>query len=122
MEAKPLRAGSGRGMIRAVCISLAGLLVLSACGPDDDALFFDGFQYNTRVKSERKTREDFIVTARPVSNSLLGAREAARHQAISYCIEQYGSSAIDWVVGPDSPDEELPIDGDTLTLQGTCPQ
>ena len=109
-------------MMRLIGITLGAALMLTACGPDDDDLLFDGKFYRTKVKSERGNRDDFIVTASPVAQSLLGAREAARHAAISYCIERYGSSDIDWVVGPDDEDDALPIDKDTLTLQGTCPE
>ncbi|MGZ2258304.1 hypothetical protein [Roseobacter sp. A03A-229] len=62
------------------------------------------------------------MTAAPVSASLLGAREAARYEATIFCVTEYGSSAIEWVVGPDDADEVLPITNDTLTLEGACPQ
>lgn len=109
-------------MTRLLSISVGLALVLTACGPDDDDLLFDGKFFRTKVKSERGSRQQFIVTARPVSQSLEGAREASRHAAISYCIERYGSSDIAWLVGPDSEDADLPISDDTLTLQGTCPE
>ena len=109
-----------RGMI---ILTMAGLgLGLAACGPGEDAVRFDGNLYSTKLKSERGARANFLVTARPVSASLLGAREAARYEATVYCVNSYGSSAIEWVIGPDSPDESLPIDRDTLTLQGVCPE
>lgn len=97
-------------------------LVLTGCGPDDDDLLFDGKFYRTKVKSERGSRQQFVVTARPVSQSVEGAREASRHAAISYCIERYGRSDIDWLIGPDAEEADLPISDDTLTLQGTCPE
>jgi hypothetical protein len=108
-------------MMRVACICAIAAIGLAACGPTEDDILFDGQFFRASLKSERSTREDFVVTVRPVSASLLGAREAARFEAISYCVNRYGSSAINWVVGPDSPDEELPIADDTLTLQGRCP-
>lgn len=111
--------------MKRVGIVLAATTVsLAACGGGggDDVLTFDGQSYRTKISTERGSREQFIVTARPVSVSLEGAREAARYEATVYCVNRYGSSAISWAIGPDSPDEKLPISEDTLTLQGTCPQ
>lgn len=95
-------------------------LALTACGPDEDDIAFDGVFFNTRLNTDRGSRQNFVVTARPASASLTGAREAARYEATIYCVNRYGRSDIIWLVGPDSPDESLPITGDTLTLQGSC--
>ncbi|MFK7743465.1 MAG: hypothetical protein AB8B47_00315 [Roseobacter sp.] len=94
--------------------------VLTACGPDADDILFDGEFFRTKIKTERGSRQNFVVTARPVQASLEGAREAARYEATVYCVNRYGRSDIIWAVGPDSPDEELPISGDTLTFEGQC--
>lgn len=120
-----MRSGcSGIGMKRVGKLLAATTVALAGCGggSGDDAVTFDGQTYRAKVSTERGSREQFIVTARPVSASLEGAREAARYEATVYCVNRYGSSAISWMVGPDSPDDQLPISEDTLTLQGTCPQ
>lgn len=104
-----------------ILISLSALL-LGACGPDEDDVSFDGQYYRAKIDTDRGTRDVFTVTARPVSASLIGAREAARYEATVYCVNRYGRSDIVWTVGPDSPDEALTISNDTLTLQGRCPQ
>ncbi|AEI94467.1 MULTISPECIES: hypothetical protein [Roseobacter] len=96
-------------------------LTLTACGPDDDAISFDGQFFNARLKSERGAdRAQFSVTVRPVSASLEGAREAARYEATVYCVNSFGRSDVDWVVGPDDESETLTIENDTLLLQGRC--
>ena len=97
-------------------------LTLTACGPDDDDVLFEGNFYRSKVSTSRDARDVFTVTASPVSASLLGAREAARYEATIYCVNRFGRSDIIWAVGPDSPDEALTITGDTLTLSGRCPQ
>lgn len=127
MERQPVRVGCGGiEMMKVGFISAVALLALTACGGSgggfSEDITFDGQSYRTKLSTERGSRDEFIVTARPVSASLEGAREAARYEATSYCVNTYGSSAIRWTVGPDSPDEVLPISEDTLTLQGTCPQ
>ena len=101
---------------------LVSVVALSACGPDDDDILFDGQFFRAKLKSERSTPDEFVVTTSPVSASLLGAREAARYEATVYCVNRFGRSDIVWAVGPDDPDEQMPISNDTLTLQGRCPQ
>ena len=107
--------------MRRVLVLLTMAVVLAGCGPDEDTISFDGQFYKARVK-DLDERHKFVVTASPVSASLLGAREAARYEATRYCVNNYGSSAIVWDVGPDDPDTAMPISNNTLTLQGACPQ
>jgi hypothetical protein len=109
--------------MKVVGIVMAGVLLgLSACGPDDEDVLFDGHFYRSDISTSRDARDVFSVTARPVSASLAGAREAARYEATIYCVNRYGRSDILWTVGPESPDEALPIANDTLTLSGRCQQ
>ena len=108
--------------MRFVTPLLIAALALTACGPDEDDILFDGQFFRAKIDSDRGSREDFTVAVRPVSASLTGAREAARYEATVYCVNRYGSSAIQWEVGPDAPDEALPVLDDTLYLKGTCPQ
>ncbi|MCY3996271.1 MAG: hypothetical protein OXF07_09025 [Rhodobacter sp.] len=69
-------------------------------------------------------RRDFTVSVSPFAAIAEQALASARHRAISYCLETYGGSDIAWVVGPDQPIAELPVDGDTdtVTLDGRCIQ
>lgn len=102
---------------------LFALPLLAACsGSGRDAIAFDGNFYRASLKSERGARDSFTLSVRPVSASLLGAKEAGRYEATVYCVNQYGRSDINWVIGPDDPDESFAIANDTLTLQGTCRQ
>ncbi|WP_300031286.1 hypothetical protein [uncultured Roseobacter sp.] len=99
---------------------LLAALLLTGCGPDDDTIFFDGQFYRAKAKKDGE-RHQFRATARPVSASIEGAREAARYEAITYCVVNYGSSDIIWETDPDVPAEELQVADDTLTLTGSCP-
>ncbi|MEM1353179.1 MAG: hypothetical protein AAGF27_12600 [Pseudomonadota bacterium] len=99
---------------------LTGMTILVACGPGRDAVTFDGHFYRASLDTNRGSREAFTLSVRPVSASLLGAKEAGRYEATIYCVNRYGRSDINWEIGPDDPDETLPISNDTLILQGKC--
>ncbi len=107
--------------MRGLLTAIIGLAVLAGCQDREDEISFDGQFYRTSL-SKGEARHEFTVSSRPVSASLLGARQAAEYEAFTYCINEYGSSDIDWVIGPDLPDESYAISDDTLTLQGACPQ
>lgn len=97
----------------------AGLL--AACTSSEDRIIFDGQFYNAKIRKVERQLDEFVVTVKPVSKSLQGAREAGRYEATVYCVNTYGSSDIIWAAGPDAPEGQLNIDKDTLTLQGRCP-
>lgn len=99
---------------------IAGLAVLAACNDKDEAVAFDGQYFRAKVSKVDKQRDQFTVTVGPASASLDGAKEAGRYEATRYCIAQYGTSDKEWVVGPDSPNEALKIEGDKLVLRGAC--
>lgn len=97
----------------------AGLI--AGCTSSEDRILFDGHFYNAKLRKVERQLDQFVVTVRPVSKSLAGAREAGRYEATSHCINLFGSSDIIWAAGPDAPEDQLNIEKDTLTLQGRCP-
>lgn len=98
---------------------LATLAALAACESKDDRIAFDGGYFRAKAdKLDKEQRDHFTVTVKPVSESLDGAREAGRHEAITYCITNYGSSNIEWTQGPDA--DEVTVEDDTLMLAGIC--
>lgn len=100
---------------------MGALALLAACGQSQDARpSFDGQYFRARVAAEREVRQNFLVTVQPVSASLDGAREAARYEAVKYCIKRYGSSDITWVSGPDQDPTGFVIDDDAATFRGAC--
>lgn len=112
--------GARRALTWALIAALA-VPALAGCNAARKADFaFDGQFFRAKARKAGDAREVFEVSVRPVSASLAGAREAGRYEATRYCVETYGNSTIFWQIGPDSPDEALPIDGDTLTLSGVC--
>lgn len=83
-----------------------------------DAPVFDGQRFRSQIKAERKDRQHFTVLVHQVSKSPEGAVAAGVYKATSHCITYFGTSDIDWTVGPDT--QPLPVNGDVLAMTGTC--
>lgn len=96
--------------------------LLAGCQARDSRIAFDGQFFRTKVAKVDGQRDVFTVRIRDVARSLDGAREAGRHAGVSYCVQTFGNSRIDWAVGPDTPPQELRITDNTLVFQGVCPQ
>ncbi|MBD3663563.1 hypothetical protein H9Q16_06490 [Sulfitobacter sp. TSTF-M16] len=101
---------------------LVAALATTACSNNNNRIAFDGQYFRAKVSKVDKQRDVFTVRVRDVSRSLDGARAAGRYEGIAYCVENYGSSDIDWTVGPETPPEQLTIADDAIVFQGTCPQ
>lgn len=82
---------------------------------------FDGIHFSGTVRaSTGKEPRIFVSTIRGASKSLDGARQAAAYQGIRHCIKYYGTSDIDWEIGPQTPVDELDLDKGTLSYRGAC--
>lgn len=103
-----------------VCAFMA-TVALAGCTSQDDRIAFDGKFFNTKISKVDGQRDVFTLVVKNASQSIDGAREAARYEATVYCVNTYGSSDIMWVVGPDTPSENLRLVGDSLTFSGSCP-
>lgn len=110
-------------------LAILVLLGLSVSGCSNFGLFaqksdptFDGYRFGGKAKAqtEKTERQHFVATVKPVSKSFDGAREAAEHKGIRHCIEYFGTSDIDWEVGPNTDPSALVVDNDSLTYMGTC--
>ncbi|WP_415402579.1 hypothetical protein [Tateyamaria sp. SN3-11] len=100
---------------------LIAVLALSACAERRaDRIAFDGVFFRSTASKVEKDRSEFEIGVSPVSASLEGAREAGRYEATRYCIDNFGTSDINWVEGPDAEDGTLRISGDKLVLRGAC--
>ena len=106
--------------MRALFISLMAVALIAGCNKRKNQLAFDGQYFKTKVTEVDDDQLQFQISVSPVSASLDGAREAGRHQATKYCIENFGSSDATWIAGPDAEATDLNLDGDTLLLRGAC--
>ncbi|MEO1107743.1 MAG: hypothetical protein AAFX90_07465 [Pseudomonadota bacterium] len=107
------------------CVAFAAVALVSACGTitkSSDRVQFEGNFFRAKAKpvDKKKAPTDFTVVVNGVSQSLNGAREAGRYEGTKYCIEQFGSSRIEWKVGPDTEPDQLQISDDKLSFAGTC--
>lgn len=106
-----------------VLFGLAGALaVVAACTKKEDRILFEGHYYKAKASAvdRKQGLADFVVTVPDVSVSLDGARAAGAYEATRYCIKNFGSSRIEWAIGPETEPQDLPIDKDKLTYRGTC--
>lgn len=100
------------------CVAAA---LLVGCNLRDDRIAFEGHYFRAKLSKVDGQRDVFTVTVRDAAKSLEGAREAGRYEATKYCIKNYGSSDITWVVGPDTPAQNLAVVDGSLVFQGACP-
>lgn len=108
--------GAGLALVAALAILAGG------CTKKDDRVLFDGLYFKSKASAidKKKTLAEFTVTVNDVSQSLDAARSAGGYEGTRYCVQNFGSSKIDWTVGPETEPQFLTIDKDTLTFQGTC--
>ncbi|MEP1327444.1 hypothetical protein [Pseudophaeobacter sp.] len=109
--------------LKTLTLALACAGVLAGCSESRKNLpVFDGVAFRTSAAAVDKkvSRAVFEAQVRNAPASLEGAREAGRFAGTRYCIENYGTSKIDWAIDIDDPATPLPLDGDILVLQGTC--
>ncbi len=96
--------------------------LMAGCQERENRVAYDGQFFRAKAKKVDKQRDTFVVTVTRVSKSLDGAREAAYHSGVSYCLASFGSSDIIWVQNPLDKDARLSIEKDTLRVRGRCPQ
>ena len=106
--------------MRVAILSTLALSMLAGCTNPDDQVRFDGLLFNGRLTADKEDTRSFVASVTPVSQSLEGAREAARYEGTTYCIRKYGRSDIDWTASPEAEATALNIVEDTLTVQGRC--
>ena len=111
------------GLAKGAALAALCLLALAGCNQKrENRVEFDGHYFPAKAKAvDRKVSiAEFTVEIKDVSQSLDGARAAGEYEATRYCVTEYGSSRIDWAIGPETAPEDLMIEGDTLTFRGTC--
>lgn len=115
--------GTGRAGRTALVAAVAAVAMLAAsgCSRKSERLLFNGNYYPVKARAADKAdRTLFTVSVRRADQGLAGAREAGRHGAKEYCLQNFGTSEIAWSVGPDAPDAALTGGGSGVALSGKC--
>lgn len=82
---------------------------------------FDDQRFRANAVATTDDRRGFAATVRGAARSVPGALEAGRLAAVTYCLNTFGGSDIDWTVGPDQPADAAALSSDgSLVLAGTC--
>ncbi|WP_323778723.1 hypothetical protein [Leisingera sp.] len=107
----------------AACLAVAALV--SACGSsttNKNRELYDGVPFKAKAKpvDKKVNRADFSIEIKGADRSVTGARKAAAHAGTTYCVVNYGSSGIDWLVDPSDLDVQLTLTGGQAAFRGTC--
>ncbi|MCP4820539.1 MAG: hypothetical protein GY883_15205 [Shimia sp.] len=107
-------------MARTLILMTCAALALTACNrKKDDQFAFNGIYFNSKAdKVSKEERDHFVSVVKGANQDLEAAREAGRYAATRYCIAEYGTSRMEWVIGPEN-ENVVPVD-DTLTFEGYC--
>lgn len=105
--------GLGSGLV------LLAVLV-AGCQQKKDRVAFEGIYFAAKTKKAGDDLAEFTSTIKGVSSSLDGALQAARYEGTKYCIANYGTSKINWRVGPETPQKQLVVVDDQITFSGRC--
>ena len=85
---------------------------------EENKVSFDGYYFSSKLSRSKLDGRSFDLTIRRANRSLSGAREAGRYEATRFCIKNYGTSDIKWVLDPD--DQSIGLTGKVLKLSGQC--
>ncbi len=106
-------------------VLLLGAVALAGCDKAKSKRpYYDGVQFKIKTKAvdKKASRADFTVEVYDAALSLDGARQAAYHSGVTYCLIEagYGTSLIDWDVDPQDPETQLRLVDGAAVFQGKC--
>ena len=104
------------GLLTCSCLIVAGCS--NPLEPEENKMAFDGYYFSSKLTRNKLDDRSFDLTVRRANRSLSGAREAGRYDATRFCIKNFGTSNIKWVLGPD--DQSIGLTGKVLKLSGQC--
>ena len=103
-------------------LATSSFLMMTGCSNpfelEENKVSFDGYYFSSILSRSKLDDRSFDLTVRRANRSLSGALEAGRYEATKFCIKNYGTSDIKWVLGPD--DQTIGLTGKVLKLSGQC--
>ena len=103
-------------------LAMSSFLMMTGCSNpfelEENKVSFDGYYFSSKLSRSKLDDRSFDLTVSRANRSLSGAREAGRYEATKFCIKNYGTSDIKWVLGPD--DQTIGLTGKVLKLSGQC--
>ena len=103
-------------------LATSSFLMMTGCSNpfelEENKVSFDRCYFSSKISGSKLDDRLFDLTVRRANRSLLGAREAGRYEATRFCIKNFGTSDIKWVLGPD--DQSIGLTGKVLKLSGQC--
>ncbi len=109
-------------MIRSLVLGAVAAAVLAGCSDSKNRIAYDGEFFRAKAKKVDKQRDVFEVSVNDPAKSLAGARLAAHHKGVQYCIENYGSSDVAWNADPLDEEAQVTVINGKLIYRGKCPQ
>lgn len=100
---------------------LIALAVLAGCAEREERVLFNGNYYPGKARAEKEDRRNFTASVRRAGRGIEGAQLAALHEATRYCLDNFGTSEIEWAgvpVGGEGP--VYSRSGDTVAITGRC--
>ena len=97
------------------------LIVMGCSNPfelEENKVSFDGYYFSSKLSRNKSDNRSFDLKVRRANRSLVGAREAGRYEATRFCIKNFGTSDVKWILGPD--DQSIGLTGKVLKLSGQC--
>ena len=103
-------------------LAASSFLIMMGCSNpfelEENKVSFDGYYFSSKLSRSKLDDRSFDLTVKRANRSLSGAREAGRYEATRFCIKNFGTSDIKWVLGPD--DQSIGLTGKVLKLSGQC--
>ena len=103
-------------------LATSSFLIMMGCSNplelEENKVSFDGYYFSSKLSRSKLDDRSFNLTVKRANRSILGAREAGRYEATRFCIKNFGTSDIKWVLGPD--DQSIGLTGKVLKLSGQC--
>lgn len=105
----------------AMCGALGLALVLAGCSDRSERVMFNGNYYPPASSADSEGGRGFTASVSRASSGMAGAQLAVQHEATRYCLQNFGTSDIDWAGAPEGAEgPAFGRTGDRVSVRGRC--